>query len=153
MPALKPGQPAPEFSLQAHTGETITLSQFRGEKVVVLFFYPKDNTSVCTTEVCGFRDEYDSFVEAGSVVLGISSDGLASHVAFAKRHDVSYPLLVDEGGKVRKAYGVARILWMIPGRETFVIDREGTVRHAIRGMLNADEHVGTAMAAVRKLSR
>lgn len=145
------GDAAPDFSLPGHTGEMISLCNYRGRKAVVLFFYPKDNTTVCTKEACGFRDAYEDFIAAGAVVIGVSSDSAASHEQFASGHRLPYVLLSDTDGSLRAAYGVPKSLIGLPGRVTYVIDREGIVRHIFSGMFAADRHVREALEVVRKL--
>ncbi len=151
MAAMTPGDPAPEFSMTAHTGEPIRLSDYRGEKVVVLFFYPRDGTPVCTKEACAFRDAYEQFTEAGAQVIGVSSSGEPSHRAFAARHGLPFPLISDPGGSLRKAFGVPKTLGFLPGRVTYVIDKEGIVRMAFSAAMTADRHVTEALEVVRQL--
>jgi peroxiredoxin Q/BCP len=146
------GDVAPDFTLPAQDGEQVTLSSFRGDKVVVLYFYPKDQTAGCTAEACAFRDSYEEFAEAGAQVIGVSSDSVESHDRFARKHDLPFVLVADAGGVVRKAYGVASVLGVIPGRVTYVIDRQGVVRHTFSSMSNIGEHIGGALRVVRELS-
>jgi len=98
------GDPAPDFSLQADNGETVRLSDLRGRRVI-LYFYPKDNTSGCAAQACGFRDAYGDIEARGAVVLGVSPDGVASHQRFKAKHGLPFPLLVDEDHRVAEAYG------------------------------------------------
>lgn len=149
--AVQVGQPAPDFTLPAQNGESVSLSDYRGTQVVVLYFYPKDNTRGCTTEACAFRDSHEVFAEAGAQVLGVSSDSVASHTKFAERHRLPFTLLSDTGGALRKRYGVPAVLGIIPGRVTYVIDRQGVVRHVFSSMNQADRHVEQALAVVRQL--
>jgi peroxiredoxin Q/BCP len=154
MAAIGVGDVAPEFSLPAQDGSQVTLSSFRGDKVVVLYFYPKDETAGCTREACAFRDSHDSFAEAGAQVIGVSSDSVASHDRFARRHGLPFMLLADADGAVRSAYGVAASLFgLIPGRVTFVIDREGVVRHVFSSQANIGKHIDGALSIVTSLSR
>src|SRR5690606_34936307 len=96
---------------------------------VVLYFYPKDDTPGCTVEACSFRDAYAVFSDAGAEVVGISSDSVGAHKAFADKHRLPFRLLADHGGHVRASYGVKKTLGLIDGRVTFIIDRGGVVRH------------------------
>jgi len=146
------GQPAPAFTLQSTKGVT-SLSDFKGKKSVVLFFYPKDGTPGCTAEACGFRDSHDAFAEAGAEVIGISTDSLESHERFASKHSLPMRLLSDPGGKIRDAYGVKMTLGLWPGRVTFVIDPEGIVRHVFESQLRATKHVGEAMNTLREIQK
>ena len=145
------GDKAPDFTLTSQSGEQVRLQDRLGDRVVVLYFYPKDNTSGCTAEACAFRDSYETFTDAGAEVIGVSSDSVASHDAFAGHHKLPFTLLSDEGGSVRKSYGVPSTLGLLPGRVTYVIDRSGTVRHVFSSMTNIGQHVGDALEMVRKL--
>jgi thioredoxin-dependent peroxiredoxin len=145
------GDTAPDFTLPSQSGEPVRLSDRLGERVVVLYFYPRDETRGCTAEACAFRDSHEVFAEAGAEVIGVSSDSVGRHAAFADHHKLPFTLLSDEGGKVRKSYGVPAALGVIPGRVTFVIDRTGTVRHVFNSMANIGRHVGDALAVVREL--
>ena len=115
-------------------------------------FYPKDNTSGCTAEACSFRDSYEVFTEAGAEVVGVSSDSVGSHQGFAARHRLPFILLSDSGGTVRKLYGVERTMGIVPGRVTYVIDRDGVVRHIFSSQLNATKHVREAIATLQSLA-
>ena len=145
------GDKAPDFALPSQSGDQVRLSDRLGERVVVLYFYPKDNTRGCTAEACAFRDSHEVFTDAGAEVIGISSDSTDRHAAFAGRHNLPFTLLSDRGGRVRKSYGVPSVLGVIPGRVTYVIDRTGTVRHVFSSMTNIDQHVNDALEVVRQL--
>jgi thioredoxin-dependent peroxiredoxin len=145
------GDKAPDFTLPSQSGEQVRLYDRIGEHVVVLYFYPRDETSGCTAEACAFRDSHEVFSDAGAEVIGISSDSVDKHAAFADHHKLPFTLLSDEGGKVRKLYRVPSSLGFIPGRVTYVIDRDGTVRLVINSMLNIGGHINDALDVVRKL--
>lgn len=153
MASLRVGDEAPDFTLPAvgPSGASVTLSSFRGKKSVVLFFYPGDDTPVCTREACEFRDGYARFVEAGAEVLGVSGDSLDSHTRFAQKHGLPMTLLTDAGGEVAARYGVRGLLGLVPGRTTFVIDRAGRIRSVYDSALRASKHVETALEALRGL--
>ena len=151
MAGIKVGDHAPDFTLPSQSGEPVRLSDRLGERVVVLYFYPKDDTPGCTAEACAFRDSYEVFAEAGAEVIGVSSDSAGRHAAFAGRHHLPFTLLSDQRGRVRKSYGVPALLGLIPGRVTYVIDREGEVRHVFNSMTNIGQHVGDALEVVRRL--
>ncbi len=127
---LKVGDVAPDFALPADNGQTVRLSDFRGRRVVV-YFYPKDNTSGCTTQACGFRDRYPDIQERNAVVLGISPDGIASHQKFKTKYNLPFLLLADEDHKVAEAYGVWQERSMYGKRyfgivrSHFVVDEQG----------------------------
>jgi len=148
---LSAGETAPDFALTDQRGQTVRLSDFRGKKNVVVYFYPKDDTPGCTKESCSFRDQYTAFTDAGAEVLGISSDNEKSHKAFAEKYNLPFPLLSDTGGSVRKAYKVPKSLGLLPGRVTFVVDKQGVVRHAFNSQLNATKHVSEALTVLNIL--
>jgi len=145
------GDKAPDFTLPSQSGEQVRLQDRLGQGVVVLYFYPKDETSGCTREACAFRDSHEVFTDAGAEVIGVSSDSVDKHAAFAAHHKLPFTLLSDKGGTVRKAYEVPSTLGFIPGRVTYVIDRDGTVRHVFNSMTNIDRHVKDALEVVRRL--
>lgn len=147
-PTVEVGQKAPDFALPDASGRSVRLSEFRGKQAVVLYFYPKDDTPGCTAEACSFRDSYEDFQRAGAEVIGVSSDSESSHGKFASRHRLPFTLLSDSRGEVRKKYGVPATLGLLPGRVTFVIDREGVVRHVFNSQLQATRHVEEALAAL-----
>jgi peroxiredoxin Q/BCP len=146
------GDRAPDFGLPDRNGKTVHLSDFRG-KPVVLYFYPKDDTPGCTKESCTFRDQYQDFQDAGAEVIGVSSDSSESHEKFATKYRLPFVLLSDRGGATRKLYGVPSTLGVLPGRVTYVIDREGTVRHVFNSQLQATQHVAEALQALRAIGR
>ena len=151
MSTLAPGAPAPEFAKTGTDGKAVSLAQFRGKQAVVLFFYPKDETPICTKEACAFRDAFDDFSRAGAAVIGVSADGAASHQSFAARLKLHFTLISDEDGAMRKAYGVPKTLLLLPGRTTFVIDRSGIIRHAFTAAFGSQSHVDEALAVVKSL--
>ena len=148
---IKAGDKAPDFTLPSQSGEQVHLRDRLGQRVVVLYFYPKDETSGCTAEACAFRDNYENFSDAGADVIGISSDSVDKHAAFTDHHRLPFTLLSDTGGKVRKLYGVPSALGIIPGRVTYVIDRDGIVRHVFNSMTNISGHVQDTLAIVLEL--
>ena len=153
MASLQVGDHAPDFTLTSQSGQQVSLVGFLGSKAVVLFFYPKDGTAVCTKEACSFRDAYEDFVQAGAVVIGVSSDSAESHQAFASGHRLPFVLLSDAEGSLRMAFGVQKTLGIMPGRVTYVIDKEGIVRHVFSSQFAADRHVAEALAVVRQLAK
>ena len=150
--AIKVGDAAPDFTLQSQKGESVSLSSFKGQKPVVLYFYPKDDTPGCTTESCTFRDSYQDFQELGAEVIGISSDSPDSHQKFANKYSLPFTLVSDAGSKVRQAYGVPATLGLLPGRVTYVIDQAGTVRHIFNSQFNPKKHVDEALTVLKGLS-
>jgi peroxiredoxin Q/BCP len=145
------GERAPDFTLVAGDGRSVSLADFRGKKTVVLFFYPQDETPGCTREACEFRDSFDRFGDAGAEVIGVSDDDVDSHKRFAAHHKLPMTLLSDTGGRVRQSFGVKALFGLVPDRVTFVIDREGIVRHVFASRLRFGKHVDEALAVVKNL--
>ena len=141
------GEPAPDFTLTSHTGEEVTLSEFRG-KPVVLYFYPKDDTPGCTAQAIGIRDAYGEFERAGAVVLGISPDNVKRHVKFKEKYDLPFTLLADPEHEVAKLYGVwgeksymGKTYWGV-SRSTFLVRPDGmlaNVMHDVDPAAHADD--------------
>ncbi|HEV2235298.1 MAG TPA: peroxiredoxin [Ktedonobacterales bacterium] len=146
------GAPAPDFTLPDQSGTPVRLGDFIGKRVVVLYFYPMDETPGCTAEACSFRDSYEDFTRAGAEVIGVSGDSVGSHQRFAAHHQLPFTLLSDAGGKVAKLYDVQKTLGLFPGRVTFVIDRQGVIRHAFSSATQIDKHISAAAAIVRQLA-
>jgi peroxiredoxin Q/BCP len=140
------GDVAPDFKLKSDDGKIYSLSDYRGKKEVVLYFYPKDDTPGCTKEACSFRDNLSSLSKSGVQVLGVSMDDLDSHSKFRKKYSLNFPLLADTDGRISKEYGVYKLknnygkkYWGIE-RSTFIIDKDGRVRKAIR-RVQVDGHI------------
>ena len=148
---LKVGSVAPDFTLPSQSGEMVNLRDFLGQKPVVLFFYPKDDTPGCTKQACGFRDDFDEFRKLDAEIIGISSDSVESHEHFAKKYNLPFTLLSDEGGKVRKLYSVPNTFGLFPGRVTYVIDEEGMVRHVFSSQVEAGRHVEEAVEVLKSI--
>ncbi|SFX68407.1 peroxiredoxin Q/BCP [Thermoactinomyces sp. DSM 45891] len=145
---------APDFTLPASNGDSVTLSQFRG-KNVILYFYPKDMTPGCTTQACDFRDTHSSFEEANTVILGISRDSVARHTKFIEKYDLPFLLLSDEDGKVCGMYGVYKEKNMFGKkamgieRSTFVINEEGIIVKEER-KVKVKDHVEQALEFIKQ---
>lgn len=154
---LTEGRPAPDFTLPTIGGKTISLSEFKGKKAVVLYFYPKDDTPGCTKEACFFRDLQAEFDDAGAVILGVSVDSVKSHEKFAAKHHLPFPLLADEDKRVVTAYGVWKERsmygksYMGTERTTFAIDKDGIVRK-IWPNVSVEGHADEVLDFVRSLS-
>ncbi len=147
--AVRAGDRAPAFRAPLQDGTTFDLADRLGRTALVLFFYPKDDTPICTAEACAFRDAYEEFIALGADVVGVSSDSAASHAAFARKHRLPFPIVSDTDGAVRRLYGVPRTLGLLPGRVTYVIDREGIVRLVFNAALSSSGHVRRALDALR----
>jgi peroxiredoxin Q/BCP len=149
---LKAGDKAPRFSLPSDSGETIALKDLKG-KPVVLYFYPKDDTSGCTVEACEFRDSWKEVTQSGAVVLGVSPDGVASHQKFKKKFSLPFPLLADEGHQVAEAYGAwgensmygRRYQGVL--RTTFLIDGDGKISRVFE-KVKPKGHAAEVLAAL-----
>jgi thioredoxin-dependent peroxiredoxin len=150
---LQEGQPAPEFEARDGNGETVRLSELRG-RLVVLYFYPKDDTPGCTKEACGFRDEYGALQETGAVLLGISPDDEESHRKFAAKFNLPFPLLADPGAAIATAYGVWKEknmygrTYMGVERTTIIIGADGVIRKLFP-KVKVDGHVAEVLAALK----
>ncbi len=144
------GNLAPDFTLPNQAGAPVRLGDFLGKQHIVLFFYPRDNTAICTEEVCAFRDSYEVFKDIGAEVIGISSDSVESHQHFAKEHQLPFVLLSDVGEVIRKRYGVPTALGL-PGRATYIIDRQGIVRRIFFSQFTSKRHVDEALKTLQSI--
>lgn len=145
------GQPAPGFSAADASGRRIRLGDYQGTATVVLYFYPKDGTPGCTHEACSLRDGYDAILATGAVVLGVSADSAASHAAFAAEHHLGFPLLVDPDHTIMKAYGVFDEQRRMARRVTFIIGRDGRIKHVIQDV-KPEEHDRQVLALLKVTS-
>lgn len=149
---LQAGDRLPDVTLFDAAGKPVRLRDRLGEKTLVVYFYPKDETPGCTAEACSFRDQYEDFVAAGAEVIGVSADDGESHTKFSAHHRLPFLLLSDRDGAGARAFGVKRAWFgLLGGRVTFVIDRGGTIRHVRDSIRNATEHVTESLQVVRKL--
>lgn len=148
---IQVGDAAPDFSLPTQSGALVQLSNFLGKQAVVLYFYPKDNTAGCTAEACAFRDSYEVFKDAGAEVIGVSADSEESHQQFATQHRLPFLLLSDKSGDLRRLYGVPTTFGLVPGRVTYVIDKQGIVRHIFSSQLDVQKHVSEALQTLSAL--
>lgn len=142
------GSKVPPFTLQDQDGKTFDVTTLLGKQPLVIYFYPKDETSVCTKEACSFRDAFEEFKQYGATVIGISSDGVASHKKFAANHQLPFTLLSDPDNKVRKLFGVPKT-FVLPGRVTYVVDKNGVVIHTFNSMRDGEKHVTEALHALK----
>lgn len=149
--ALQIGDRIPEFSAKNQNGNSFESASIIGKKPVVIYFYPKDNTPGCTTQACGFRDQYEDFKDLGAEVIGISSDSIASHEKFAQQYKLPFILLADSDKKIRNLFGVkSNLFGLIPERVTYVADQNGIVRLIFDSMM-ATNHIPKALEAVQKM--
>jgi thioredoxin-dependent peroxiredoxin len=139
------GSIAPEFHLKSDDGKSYSLSQFRNNKEVVLYFYPKDDTPGCTKEACSFRDSISHFNKKGVQILGVSTDDVDSHSKFRSKYSLNFPLLADPDHKVSEMYGVYKMKnlygkeFMGIERSTFLIDKSGKIKKIFR-RVHVDGH-------------
>jgi peroxiredoxin Q/BCP len=147
---LAVGDSAPLVALRDQNATERRSDQLDG-KALVLFFYPKDDTPGCTMEACAFRDNYAELQSLGAEVWGVSGDDASSHQRFATRHQLPYPLLVDQANGLRRAFGVPSVLGFLPGRVTYVIDGSGVIRHIFNNLLDGPAHLREAKAALQSL--
>jgi peroxiredoxin Q/BCP len=134
-------------------GDNVTLSEYFGKKNVVLYFYPKDETPGCAREACSFRDSYQELTSLGAEALGVSGQSVESHKSFATHYGLPFLLLADEDNKVRKLYGVPSSMGLLPGRVTYIIDKQGVVRHIFNSQIQAERHVEEAKAVLKELEK
>jgi len=146
------GDNCPAFSLPDSQGKEIHVNEYLGQKILVLFFYPKDDTPGCTKEACAFRDAYADFVALGCEVFGISSDASNSHQVFQQKYQLPYPLLSDTQKKVRQLFGVPTSLFgLIPGRVTYVVGLDGKVAGIFNSQTNPVGHINEALKVVKNM--
>ena len=143
------GDLAPDFPLGGSLSDPARLSDHRGKSAVVLFFYPKADSPACTVEACAFRDSYEEFRDLGAEVIGISGGAADSHEKFATRRKLPFRMASDADGSVQHLYGVPKTFGFIPGRVTYVIDREGVVRHVFNSQFRPLKHAIEALAALK----
>ena len=146
---LNIGDKIPSFSLKDQNGNTRTSKNLN--KPLVLFFYPKDDTPGCTIEACGFRDKYDLFKILGAEVWGISNGDSQSHIEFANKYNLPYPLLCDLNNILRRQFGVPKKLGFIEGRVTYIINSKGLIIHIFEDLLNGPAHIKEAIRALKSL--
>lgn len=149
-PSLKVGDPVPTFTLPDQDGKPFKVGDYIGKKILVIYFYPKDESPVCTKEACAFRDKYEDFTQKGALVIGINSGTVASHKAFLDHYRLPFLLLSDAGNKVLEQFGVKGAFFMT-GRETFVIDLNGKVAFTYNSMLKGTRHMEETLAFIEKM--
>mgnify|MGYP001606579044 FL=1 len=143
------GEQAPEFELEDENGSAVRLADFRGASSVVLMFYPADNTPGCTKQLCTARDDYDTYIAAGVKVFGVNPGSASNHKKFSEKHGFKTPLLLDDGGKVSRAYDALMPIPIVTlvNRTVVGIDGDGVVRFYERGMPSTAEILGAMGAA------
>ena len=149
METINIGDPVPHFTLKDQQGNDVDIADYIGEKKLVIYFYPKDESPGCTKEACAFRDSFADYTDAGAVVIGINSGSVASHKAFAEKYRLPFTLLSDPGNRVLKQFGVKNVLFLT-GRETFVVGLDGKVAFKYRALMNATEHNDKVLEFLKK---
>ena len=149
---MKKGERITAFSLPDQNGEEVCIDDYIGKQPLVIYFYPKDETPGCTKEACSFRDSMKDFEELNAKVIGISADSDESHKAFAENHNLNFTLLSDPDKKVRKLLNVPSDMFgFLDGRVSYVVDKEGIIRHIFKSQLNAARHVEEAKKVLSAL--
>ncbi|HEY4965047.1 MAG TPA: peroxiredoxin [Puia sp.] len=147
---LAVGDTVPVFSLRDQNDSLFNIADFIGKKTLVIYFYPKDESSGCTKEACSFRDNYNAFTDAGAMVVGINSGTVDSHRKFIVHHQLPFTLLSDSGNKVLKMFGV-KSKFFITGRETFVIDKMGKIVFTFDSFMNGPAHEKEALTFINNM--
>ena len=148
---LQKGAKIPDIELENEQGQSIKLTDYLGKPLVV-FFYPKDNTKVCTAQACGFRDHFEEYLEYDANIIGISKDSPKSHANFMEKRKLPFPLLSDPKGCAVKAFGVSSYLFgTFIARCTFVFDKKGEVQYSFRDDFKADSHIKKSLKVLSAL--
>jgi len=150
--ALKVGDKLPNFSAKDTNGAIFNAADYIGKQSLVIYFYPKDETKVCTQQACSFRDNYQEFKDLGAEVIGISADSVQSHIQFKTKFSLPFILLSDNDKKLRKLFGVENDFLIIPGRQTFVVDRNGTIIMVFNSM-SGTIHIDRALKSLKNLTK
>lgn len=150
---LEIGQKVPDIKLLDDEGETFRLYDELDEHNFVIYFYPKDDTPGCTSEACQFRDDYETFIDLNARVIGISADGMEKHQKFKEKYNLPFILLSDEENKVRELYGVkGNLFGLIPGRVTFIVDKEGILHYVFNSQSSPKKHVAEAIRILESIN-
>ena len=147
--ALKVGDKLPNFKAKDTNGNLFDIQDYIGKQALVIYFYPKDETKVCTAQACSFRDNYEEFKDLGAEIIGISADSVQSHVKFKSKFNLPFILLSDNDKKLRKLFGVENDFLIIPGRQTFVVDKNGLIIMVFNSM-SGTIHIEKALKVLKK---
>ena len=148
---LDMGDTIPVFSLQDQDNKTFKSTDYTGKNIMVIYFYPKDESAVCTKEACSFRDNFTEFTKAGAIVIGINQASVEKHKKFQQHHNLPFILLSDPGNKVLKLFGV-RSKFFVTGRETFVVDKTGKIVFRFDSFTKGKEHQQEALKVIKNLN-
>jgi peroxiredoxin Q/BCP len=150
---LKIGDKIPNFVAKDTEGNDFDIKELLGKKPLVIYFYPKDSSPGCTAQACSFRDQYEDFKDLGAEVIGISGDSVDSHKKFAKQYKLPFILLSDDYKKIRKLFGVSSSMFgMLPGRVTYVADKNGVIKMIFDSNMMATKHITKALQAIKDLA-
>jgi len=151
---LEVGDTIPTFILKDQNNNNFDIDSYRGKVPMVIYFYPKDDTPGCTKEACSFRDEFEAFTDLNVKVVGISSDDVASHKKFEEKYNLPFTLLADTKKKVRKLFGVPNsLMGLIPGRVTYVINKNGIIAHIFSSQFGAEEHITESLSILNTMEK
>jgi len=148
---IQVGSNVPSFSLKDQNGHEFNINSVKGKMNLVIYFYPKDDSPVCTKEACSFRDQYEVFKKNNAMIIGISGQSVESHLAFAEKHHLNFTLLSDEGNTVRKLFGVPSGILGIPGRVTYIVNKEGKVVFVFNSQMNGEKHIQEALRILKDM--
>src|SRR6266498_1838776 len=146
---LRAGQKAPEFEAKLDDGSTFRLADYRGDKNVVLYFYPADFTAGCTKQACSFRDSYAAIGTYDAIIVGVSRDSAETHRSFKEQHHLSYPIITDPDGRLEQVYDVKSSLPLVRPRVTYCIDETGVIRSAFRHDIAIGRHLRDTLNALK----
>lgn len=150
--ALKVGDRLPIFSSKDTNGNIFNSQNYIGKQALVIYFYPKDETKVCTQQACSFRDNYQEFKDLGAEVIGISADSVQSHFKFKSKFSLPFILLSDNDKKLRKLFGVENDFLIIPGRQTYVVDKNGLIVMIFNSM-SGTIHIEKALKSLKEMKK
>lgn len=150
MNKIKVGDKIPSFKLYDQNGKLFAINSTIG-KPLIIYFYPKNETPGCIKEACKFRDDFEIFKDLGATIIGISGDDVASHKKFGKKYNLPFTLLADTKNEVRRLFGVPKNLIFIPGRVTYVIDKDRIVRYIFNSQFKAEKHIENSLNVLREL--
>jgi peroxiredoxin Q/BCP len=146
------GSNVPKFELPDQNGNMFSLDNVIGKKNLVIFFYPKDDSPGCIKQACSFRDQFEIFADADALIIGISAQSVESHLEFARKYQLNYTLLSDTDNKVRKLFGVPDSFFgLIPGRVTYVINKNGKITYIFNSQVQSEKHVEEALRILQEM--
>ncbi|MGV8945670.1 MAG: peroxiredoxin [Lutibacter sp.] len=149
MKKIEVGDNVPSFRLKDQNGKVFEVNNAIG-KPMVIYFYPKDDTPGCTKEACKFRDDFELFSDLETLVIGISADSVASHKKFEQKYNLPFILLDDTENEVRRLFGVPKSILVLPGRVTYIIDKNGIVQYVFNSQFDAEKHIEIALQKLKE---